>query len=90
VRLGNDAFNGSTRAHTSKALTVALGLKRKLRPNWSCCHLWSVGDTSYQLPSVVAMDHRFFMRRQYGFASDATQSFYPHSAGGTPTRFKDF
>src|ERR1700761_6531678 len=28
--------------HANQALTLALGLKRKARTNWSCCHIWGV------------------------------------------------
>jgi hypothetical protein len=46
--------------HANEALTLALGLRKKLRPNWSCCHIWGVDDASYQLSNVVVMDRRFF------------------------------
>lgn len=46
--------------HANEALTLALGLKKKLRPNWSCCHIWGVDDPSYQLSNEVVMDRRFF------------------------------
>jgi hypothetical protein len=31
-------FEGNTNAN--EALTLALGLRKKHRPNWSCCHIW--------------------------------------------------
>ena len=43
-----------------EALTLALGLRKKQRPNWSCCHIWGMDDASYQLSNVVVMDRRFF------------------------------
>jgi hypothetical protein len=46
--------------HANKALTLALGLRNKLRPNWSCCHIWGVDDASYQLSNDIVMDRRFF------------------------------
>ena len=46
--------------NANKALTLALGLRSKLRPNWSCCHIWGVDDASYQLSNVVVMDRRFY------------------------------
>lgn len=51
-------FEGNT--HANDALTLALGLRKKLRPNWSCCHIWGVDDASFQLSNVVVMDRRFF------------------------------
>ncbi len=46
--------------NANEALTLALGLKKKLRPNWSCCHIWGADDASYQLSNVVVMDRRFY------------------------------
>lgn len=46
--------------HANKALTLALGLKKKERPNWSCCHIWGIDDGRFQLSNVVVMDRRFF------------------------------
>lgn len=46
--------------YANEALTLALGLRKKLRPNWSCCHIWGVDDSRYQLSNVVVMDRRFF------------------------------
>jgi len=46
--------------HANKALTVALGLRSRLRPNWSCCHIWGVDDATYQLSNVIVADRRFF------------------------------
>lgn len=46
--------------YASEALTQALGLRKRLRPNWSCCHIWGVDDASYQLSNVVVADPRFF------------------------------
>jgi hypothetical protein len=51
-------FEGNT--HANEALTLALGLKRKLRANWSCCHIWGIDDATYQLSNDVVQDHRFF------------------------------
>ncbi len=46
--------------HANEALTLALGLRKKLRPNWSCCHLWGLDDASFQRSNVVVMDRCFF------------------------------
>lgn len=46
--------------HANKALTLALGLRSKLRPNWSCCHIWGVDDPTFQLSNTIVMDRRFF------------------------------
>jgi hypothetical protein len=39
--------------YANEALTLALGLRKKMRPNWSCCHIWGVDDARYQLSNVV-------------------------------------
>lgn len=46
--------------HANKALTLALGIRSKERPNWSCCHIWGVDDASYQKANEVVQDRRFF------------------------------
>ena len=46
--------------NANEALTLALGLKKKLRPNWSCCHIWGVDDANYQLSNTVVTDRRFY------------------------------
>ena len=46
--------------HANKALTLALGLRAAERPNWSCCHIWGVDDTAYQISNAVVQDRRFF------------------------------
>lgn len=57
---GHSVHKSEGNVHANKALTLALGLKHKLRPNWSCCHIWGIDDASYQLSNVVVMDHCFF------------------------------
>ncbi len=44
----------------NKALTQALGLRSKDRPNWSCCHIWGVDDALYQNANEVVQDRRYF------------------------------
>jgi len=51
-------YEGNT--HANEALTLALGLRKKQRPNWSCCHLWGVDDPTFQLSNSVVQDCRFF------------------------------
>jgi hypothetical protein len=46
--------------NANKALTLALGLRKADRPNWSCCHIWGVDDATYQRSNVVVQDRRFF------------------------------
>jgi hypothetical protein len=46
--------------NANQALTLAIGLKKKLRPNWSCCHIWGIDDEKYQLSNDVVTDRRFF------------------------------
>ena len=49
---------GNTNAN--KALTSALGMRTKDRPNWTCCHIWSVDDPSFQRPNVIAGNKKFY------------------------------
>jgi hypothetical protein len=51
-------FEGNVNAN--EALTRALGLRKKNRPNWSCCHLWGVDDPTFQKSNDVVGDHRFY------------------------------
>jgi hypothetical protein len=46
--------------YANKALTLALGLRSDLRPNWSCCHIWGVDDASFQESNEIVRDHRFY------------------------------
>jgi hypothetical protein len=57
---GNSVHKSEGNVNASEALTLALGLRKKLRPNWSCCHIWGIDDASYQRSNVVVMDRRFF------------------------------
>ena len=57
---GNSIHKSEGNVNANEALTLALGLKKKLRPNWSCCHIWGLDDASYQLSNVVVMDRRFY------------------------------
>jgi hypothetical protein len=57
---GNAVHKFEGNLHANEALTLALGLRKKLRPNWSCCHIWGVDDASFQLSNIVVMDRRYF------------------------------
>src|SRR5215469_14980378 len=34
--------------HANKALCYALGITKRDRPNWSCCHIWGRDDPTFQ------------------------------------------
>lgn len=51
-------FEGNV--HANEALTLALGLRKKQRPNWSCCHVWGLDDPTFQQSNHVVCDRRFF------------------------------
>jgi hypothetical protein len=57
---GHSVHKSEGNLHANKALTLALGLRSKHRPNWSCCHIWGVDDASFQLSNAIVMDRRFF------------------------------
>ena len=42
---GKAVHKSEGNVNANEALTLALGLKKKLRPNWSCCHIWGVDWT---------------------------------------------
>jgi hypothetical protein len=46
--------------YANQALTLALGMRKAMRPNWSCCHIWGVDDATYQRSNVVISDNRFY------------------------------
>lgn len=47
-------------SYAAQALTYALGLRRKDRPNWSCCHIWGVDDPKFQVENSVVKDRRYY------------------------------
>ena len=51
-------LEGNTAANV--ALTHALELRSKERPNWSCCHIWGVDDELNQESNVVVQDKLFY------------------------------
>lgn len=46
--------------YANKALTHALGMRSKDRPNWSCCHIFGVEDAKFELTNTVIQDARFY------------------------------
>jgi hypothetical protein len=57
---GHSVHKSEGNVHANKALRLALGLRSKHRPNWSCCHIWGIDDARYQLSNAIMMDRRFF------------------------------
>ncbi len=57
---GNAIHKGECNVHANKAITQALGLTKKLRTNWTCCHIWGLDDPTFQRSNLIAMDRRFF------------------------------
>jgi hypothetical protein len=57
---GNSVHKAEGNRYANEALTLALGLRKSTRPNWSSCHIWGIDDARYQLSNVVVMDRRFF------------------------------
>lgn len=51
-------YEGNNNA--SKALTLALGLRSRDRPNWSCCHIWGVDDATFAATNTIVQDARYF------------------------------
>lgn len=47
-------------SYANKALTHSLGLRSKDRPNWSCCHIWGIDDSTYASTNHVVQDARFY------------------------------
>lgn len=60
ARHGASEHRRETNEAANLALTMALGLRTTNRTNWSCCHIWSVDDPSFQAGNAVAKDHRFY------------------------------
>lgn len=46
--------------YANQAITLALGLRKSQRPNWSCCHIWGIDDDRFQKSNDVVKDRRFF------------------------------
>lgn len=46
--------------YANDALTRALGLRKKDRPNWSCCHVWGVDDGKFGKSNDIVQDPRYY------------------------------
>jgi hypothetical protein len=46
--------------YANQALTLSLGLRKVDRPNWSCCHIWSLDDDRFQKTNEIVRDRRFY------------------------------
>lgn len=46
--------------YASKALTMALGLRGRDRPNWSCCHIWGIDDATFATTNTIVQDPRYY------------------------------
>jgi hypothetical protein len=57
---GASALKHEGNIHANEALTRALGLRKRDRPNWSCCHIWGVDDAFFQERNEVVQDPRFY------------------------------
>ena len=57
---GASAHKVEGNINANQALTLALGLRKAQRPNWSCCHIWGLDDPKYQKSNDVVKDRRFF------------------------------
>jgi hypothetical protein len=57
---GNSVHKSEGNLYANTALTLALGLRKKLHPNWSCCNIWGIDDAKFQQSNVVVMDRRFY------------------------------
>ena len=58
TNLGNPKFEGNTKANA--ALSRALGVSKKSRPGWTCCHIWGNDDTSFGKGSSEVNDPRYY------------------------------
>jgi hypothetical protein len=57
---GNSVHKMESNTYANEALTLALGMRKQRRPNWSCCHIWGVDDAKYQQSNLVVADRRFY------------------------------
>lgn len=56
--VSSQKFEGNI--YANQALTLALGLRKADRPNWSCCHIWGMDDPAFQKSNDVVKDRRFY------------------------------
>ena len=57
---GNSTHKVEGNIYANQALTLALGLRKRNRPNWSCCHIWGIDDGKYQSANAVVQDRRYY------------------------------
>lgn len=57
---GHDERTREGNVYANRALTAALGLTARQRPNWSCCHIWSADARWAGAGNAVAQDRRYF------------------------------
>lgn len=57
---GHTEHKREANSYANKTLTRALGLRSLDRPNWSCCHIWSVDDSRFQEANAVVRHHSFY------------------------------
>ncbi|MBL1436474.1 MAG: hypothetical protein COB08_009780 [Rhodobacteraceae bacterium] len=55
---GKPKFEGNTKANA--ALSRALGVAKKSRPDWTCCHIWGNDDTSFSKGISEVNDPRYY------------------------------
>ncbi len=55
---GMPKFEGNTKANA--ALSRALGVAKKARPDWTCCHIWGNDDTSFSKGESEVNDPRYY------------------------------
>lgn len=58
TNLGKPKFEGNTKANAS--LSRALGVAKKSRPNWTCCHIWGNDDASFSAGESEVNDPRYY------------------------------
>jgi len=59
-KTGNSVHKLEGNIYANQAITLALGMRKATRPNWSCCHIWGIDDATYQKSNDVVSDPRFY------------------------------
>jgi len=59
-KTGNSVHKLEGNIYANQAITLALGMRKATRPNWSCCHIWGIDDATYQKSNDVISDRRFY------------------------------
>ncbi len=55
---GKPKFEGNIKANSAQS--QALGVAKKSRPNWTCCHIWGNDDTSFSKGDSEVNDPRYY------------------------------